>query len=92
MESLLSSGQHYSHRHPSQFTIIDVKVDGYSWRVYGGKVGARWHSHLVEFMGPYPAPRLINKALLECIRAEIASSLTIKPEIIKHITRDLVLV
>ena len=76
----------------ARFTKIIVKVGGYSWLVYGSRAGARWNSHLVEFIGPYPAPRIINKATLQNIRTEVANSLEMEATSIRPITRDLVLV
>ena len=47
-------------KHP---TRVQVEVDGFTWRVYGGKAGLHWHCHLVELVGPLPLDGPVTQPL-----------------------------
>ena len=75
-------------KHP---TRVQVEVDGYTWRVYGGKAGLRWHCHLVELVGPLPLDGPVTQPLRDKIRTALAKALEMPESEIARIPADLIL-
>ena len=76
------------HKHP---TRVQVEVDGFTWRVYGGKAGLRWHCHLVELVGPLPLDGPVTEPLRDKIRTALAKALEMPESEVARIPADLIL-
>ena len=80
---------------PSGFTRnptrVQVEVDGYTWRVHGGKTGLYWHCHLVELVGPLPLDGPMTQPLRDKIRTALAKALKLDECEIARIPADLIL-
>ena len=74
-----------------QATRVQIEVDGYTWRVHGAKAGLRWHSHLVELVGPLPLDGPVTEPLRDKIRAALAKALALDESEIARIPADLIL-
>jgi hypothetical protein len=74
-----------------QITRVQVEVDGYVWRVHGRQHGLRWHSHLVELLGPLPLDRPISQPLRDKIRTALAKALALDESEVAGIPEDLIL-
>jgi hypothetical protein len=77
--------------HDKSTTRVQVEVDGYVWRVHGRQHGLRWHSHLVELLGPLPLDRPISQPLRDKIRAALAKALALDESEVVGIPEDLIL-
>ena len=75
-------------KHP---TRVQVEVDGFTWRVYGGKTGLYWHCHLVELVGPLPLDGPVTQPLRDKIRTALAKALKLDESEIARIPADLIL-
>ena len=75
-------------KHP---TRVQVEVDGFTWRVYGGKAGLHWHCHLVELVGPLPLDGPVTQPLRDKIRTALAKALALDESEIARIPADLIL-
>ena len=74
-----------------QITRVQVEVDGYVWRIHGRQHGLRWHSHLVELLGPLPLDRPISQPLRDKIRTALAKALALDESEVAGIPEDLIL-
>jgi hypothetical protein len=74
-----------------RITRVQVEVDGYVWRVHGRQHGLRWHSHLVELLGPLPLDRPISQPLRDKIRTALAKALALDESEVAGIPEDLIL-
>ena len=72
-------------------TRVQVEVDGYAWRVHGAKAGLRWHSHLVELLGPLPLDGPVTQPLRDKIRTALAKALKLDESEVARIPADLIL-
>ena len=75
-------------KHP---TRVQVEVDGFTWRVHGGKTGLYWHCHLVELVGPLPLDGPVTEPLRDKIRTALAKALALDESEIARIPADLIL-
>ena len=75
-------------KHP---TRVSVEVDGFTWRVYGGKAGLHWHCHLVELVGPLPLDGPVTQPLRDKIRTALAKALELPECEVARIPADLIL-
>ena len=80
---------------PSGFTRnpirVQVEVDGYTWRIHGGRTNQRWHCHLVELVGPLPLDGPVTQPLRDKIRTALAKALEMPECEIARISADLIL-
>ena len=74
-----------------QTTRVQVEVDGYTWRVHGRRHGLRWHSHLVELVGPLPLDCPITPRFRDKIRTALAKALELNESEVARIPADLIL-
>ena len=74
-----------------QTTRVQVEVDGYTWRVHGRRHGLRWHSHLVELIGPLPLDCPITPRFRDKIRTALAKALELNESEVARIPADLIL-
>ena len=77
--------------HDQKTTRIQVEVNGFTWRVYGGKAGLHWHCHLVELVGPLPLDGPVTQPLRDKIRTELAKALELPEAEVARIPADLIL-
>ena len=77
--------------HDKRTTRVQVEVDGYVWRIHGRQHGLRWHSHLVELIGPLPLDRPVTPRLRSNLRTALAKALKMDESEVARIPADLIL-
>ena len=77
--------------HDQKTTRVQVEVNGFTWRVYGARTGQRWHSHLVELIGPLPLDCPVTPRLRSNLRAALAKALEMPEAEVARIPADLIL-